>query len=422
MNKIAALCAAFVAAFSATSCIEYLDDLTENEARTLMLTSLINGNDSINYVYVAASSALNITEPRGLQLSVLVNGVKLDSVKLLSGEYKADYPTSEMRNPIVNFWSANDTTLFSRFRIRHRFHSGDHIRIEAKSDCCEEMAWGETVVPVAAAKITKVDTTIFLRQKTNHQAMQLNIDIEDNLATQDYFRLEVCSDIDFFYQTPIGGVDYVYEDIEETNENGLVIDRYRIMPESNFTGRAQVTCRNYYFDNSEDIILTEGNSVNSVTTQTSPSSSTTVEFFPTYENTQNVFSDAVFAAGKAQLKVFVDYNERINANVVRDYLTLYARYWYTPRTRVRVHSISQEYFRYLKVFSILSDEDYEDWGAVLEPMTTYQNVNGGIGFVTSSMAAEYVISFPQDSFHLYLEDREWSKRKGDEGGDRWYYW
>ena len=97
-------------------------------------------------------------------------------------------------------------------------------------------------------------------------------------------------------------------------------------------------------------------------------------------NLGNVFTDGRFENGSYTLKVYtsIPYISGINGKD-HNYLDV----------TVRLLSISQSYYRYLRAMNCLNSEDYNE--TFMEPVIVPQNVSGGLGFVGTSSEQRIIL-------------------------------
>lgn len=127
-------------------------------------------------------------------------------------------------------------------------------------------------------------------------------------------------------------------------------------------------------------ILTDGN----------PSSSEDDEddFFGSYiENKYNVFTDDRFSDATCTLKVYTQLYHNYN-------LWLYNVTRRSKSITVRLLSISEAEFRYLKALNTLESGNYEE--ALMEPVMIPSNVKGGLGFVGISSETRMTMQLPDE--------------------------
>lgn len=118
--------------------------------------------------------------------------------------------------------------------------------------------------------------------------------------------------------------------------------------------------------NQEDIVLTDGH-----LTTADDDKFGILDW--TIRNLSNVFTDGRFENGSYTLKIYtsVPYISESNR---KDHFYL--------DVTVRLLSISQPYYRYLRAMNCLNSEDYNE--TFMEPVIVPQNVSGGLGFVGAS--------------------------------------
>ena len=118
--------------------------------------------------------------------------------------------------------------------------------------------------------------------------------------------------------------------------------------------------------NQEDIVLTDGH-----LTTTDDDKFGILDL--TVRNLSNVFTDGRFENGSYTLKVYTSI-PYISESNRKDHFYL--------DVTVRLLSISQSYYRYLRAMNCLNSEDYNE--TFMEPVIVPQNVSGGLGFIGAS--------------------------------------
>ena len=133
--------------------------------------------------------------------------------------------------------------------------------------------------------------------------------------------------------------------------------------------------------NREDVILTDGHPSNYDDEEN--------EFFPTINNKYNIFNDNTFRNSYATLKVYTP--------LYQDYYPIEGHYYdHISRKQtitVRLLSITEAEYRYLKALNCLDDGDYDD--ALMEPISLPCNVIGGLGFVGVCSESRVIIELPE---------------------------
>ena len=178
---------------------------------------------------------------------------------------------------------------------------------------------------------------------------QFKITLQDRPNEKNHYRLDIRNDITVYGQ---------YNNYKDT----IVYSRYTDLI------------------NREDIILTDGKPSNSEDYEDDP--------FGSYiENKYNVFTDGRFSGSTCTLKVYTQlYNN--------DYSGLYNVTRRSKSITVRLLSISEAEFRYLKALNYLESDNYEE--ALMEPVIIPSNVKGGLGFVGISSETRMTMQLPDE--------------------------
>ena len=133
--------------------------------------------------------------------------------------------------------------------------------------------------------------------------------------------------------------------------------------------------------NREDVILTDGHPGNYDDEEN--------ELFPTINNKYNIFNDNTFRDSYATLKVYTP--------LYQEYYPVEGHYYdHISRKQtitVRLLSITEAEYRYLKALNCLDDGDYND--ALMEPISLPCNVIGGLGFVGVCSESRVIIELPE---------------------------
>ena len=105
------------------------------------------------------------------------------------------------------------------------------------------------------------------------------------------------------------------------------------------------------------------------------------------ENKYNVFTDDRFSDATCTLKVYTQLYHNYN-------LWLYNVTRRSKSITVRLLSISEAEFRYLKALNTLESGNYEE--ALMEPVMIPSNVKGGLGFVGISSETRMTMQLPDE--------------------------
>lgn len=177
---------------------------------------------------------------------------------------------------------------------------------------------------------------------------QFKISLQDRPGEKNYYRLDIRHDMTVY------GQDFAGND-------------------------TVVHIRNTELINREDIILTDGNPTNG--------SDDDNDLFGTYiENKYNVFADSRFTDASCTLKVYTDLYNAYGSLYIYDIIR------YSRTITVRLLSISEAEYRYLKALNCLESDNYED--TLMEPVIIPSNVVNGLGFVGVSSEVRTVMQLP----------------------------
>lgn len=211
---------------------------------------------------------------------------------------------------------------------------GDHIRLEATAENGKFHASAETEMPYPVSQI-EVDTcrTLFKIDYGMTECMQYKIKINDRPGEKNYYQLVIQEGIYFGEELP--------DDWEPTNYVEII--------------------------NQEDVVLTDGHMTTSDDDE--------YNFMDmAIRNVNNVFTDRRFPDASYTLKVYTRYYEP--DVYVMDYA-------------IRILSISEPMYRYLRALNCLQSEDYDE--TFMEPVIIPDNVEGGLGFVGASADSKIII-------------------------------
>lgn len=241
----------------------------------------------------------------------------------------------------VNGEKTEETTVkgspyWSRHAVKSHFRPGDRVRLEAAVEEEKYRGSAEVLVPQPVEESLRVDTlrTQLKAGDVMRDCLRYRITLHDRPGEKNYYRLVIEKQIR--RTTPEG------ETFVEVQELDII--------------------------NQEDIVLTDGH----LTTSDDD------EFGildVTIRNVRNVFTDSRFQDGPYTLNVYTYYPD------FQD--------WGSDRKNhiqvdvaVRLLSITEAQFRYMRAMNCLDSEDYN--ATFMEPVIVPQNVSGGLGFVGAS--------------------------------------
>lgn len=337
----------------------------------LIMNALLNAGQTENLVYLHLSEGNSIGRINEATLSLYVNDKQVESPQAISPE---EY-YGNMQNQLDKgqYEALLKSMRFKIFRLTARLQPGDNIRLEATAEGGKYHVSSKVTVPRPLQSL-QVDTcTALIRQWGSMRAhRQYRITLEDLPNEKNYYRLEIVNNKDFrcviYTPNEDENGDYIKD------ENGDYI--YTI------TKDTVVNYRYTELINREDVILTDGHVTSSDDDENA--------MFPTnIENKYSIFTDNRFTNSSATLKVYTPLYDD-NYDILQS--LNYTRCYLKQNITVRVLSLPETYYRYLKALNCMDDEDYDE--ALMEPISLPSNVEGGLGFVGISSEIQYTIDMP----------------------------
>lgn len=337
----------------------------------LIMNALLNAGQTENLVYLHLSEGNSIGRINEATLSLYVNNKQVESPQAISPE---EY-YGNMQNQLDKgqYEALLKSMRFKIFRLTARLQPGDNIRLEATAEGGKYHVSSQVTVPRPLQSL-QVDTcTALIRQWGSMRAhRQYRITLEDLPNEKNYYRLEIVNNKDFrcviYTPNEDENGDYIKD------ENGDYI--YTI------TKDTVVNYRYTELINREDVILTDGHVTSSDDDENA--------MFPTnIENKYSIFTDNRFTNSSATLKVYTPLYDD-NYDILQS--LNYTRCYLKQNITVRVLSLPETYYRYLKALNCMDDEDYDE--ALMEPISLPSNVEGGLGFVGISSEIQYTIDMP----------------------------
>lgn len=320
----------------------------------LIMNALLDTGETENYVHLHLSQGYSIERLNEATLTLFVNGQVVETPQALTPEEIYGDLSDYLEGSIPVY----ESIRFKMFRLNTTFHPGDHIRLEANAENGKYRASAEVTVPQPVESL-HVDTCLAYLREYNRMELyrQYKITLQDRPGEENYYRLEIWNDLNFRCQWP----DY-------ENSNGELLQEALIPMR-----------RKKEIINREDVILTDGH----------PGSydDEDNELFPTIDNRYNIFSDHTFRNSHATLKVYTPlYANEYPSHV---YTHLYRQQTIT----VRLLSLTETEYRYLKALNCLEDGDYDE--TMMAPVCLPSNVTGGLGFVGVCSEAKVTIEIPE---------------------------
>lgn len=337
----------------------------------LIMNALLNAGQTENLVYLHLSEGNSIGRINEATLSLYVNDKQVESPQAISPE---EY-YGNMQNQLDKgqYEALLKSMRFKIFRLTARLQPGDNIRLEATAEGGKYHVSSQVTVPRPLQSL-QVDTcTALIRQWGSMRAhRQYRITLEDLPNEKNYYRLEIVNNKDFRCVIYMPSEDENGDYIKDENGNFI----YTI------TKDTVVNYRYTELINREDVILTDGHVTNSDDDENA--------MFPTnIENKYSIFTDNRFTNSSATLKVYTPLYDD-NYDILRS--LNYTRCYLKQTITVRLLSLPETYYRYLKALNCMDDEDYDE--ALMEPISLPSNVEGGLGFVGISSEIQYTIDIP----------------------------
>lgn len=343
----------------------------------LIMNALLNAGETENFVYLYLSEGNRIGRINEATLTLYVNDKQAELPKTVTPEEYYGYMKNQLDQE--SYEALLKSMRFKIFRLTTTFQPGDNIRLEATAEGGKYQVSSQVTVPQPLQSL-QVDTcTALLRKWGSMRAhRQYHITLQDFPNEKNYYRLEIVNNKDFRCIIKNAKTDENGEYIKD--ENGDFI--YTVTKD---------TVYNYKFTeliNREDVILTDGNVTSSDDDEN--------ELFPVIENKYSIFTDNRFANSSATLKVYTPlYDDNYEILKTLNYTRCYLKYTII----VRLLSLPENYYRYLKALNCMDDDDYDE--ALMEPISLPSNVEGGLGFVGVSSEVQYTIEMPEEEWRWW---------------------
>lgn len=357
-----------------TACENEIPYTPGQQKPLLIMNALLNAGQTENLVYLHLGEGNSIGHINEATLSLYVNGKQTESPQAISPEEHYGYMQNQLDKGAYE--ALLKSMRFKIFRLTTAFQPGDNIRLEATAEGGEYHVSSTVTVP-QPIKSLQVDTcTALIRQWGSMRShRQYHVTLQDLPNEKNYYRLEIVNNKDFRCVTKTASEDENGDYIMD--ENGNIIDI--------ITKDTVVNYRYTELINREDVILTDGNVVSSDDDENT--------MFPTIDNKYNIFTDNRFSNSSATLKVYTPlYDDNYDILGSLSYTRCYLKHTIT----VRLLSLPETYYRYLKALNCMDDDDYDE--SLMEPISLPNNVEGGLGFVGVSSEIQYTIDMP---------DKEW---------------
>lgn len=318
----------------------------------LIMNALLDAGEPENYVFLSLSGTEGISHVEQASVTLYVNGKLTETAEELP-PLKPIGSLDMVYDPNAPLNNLPEIAKRKKFRITTTLRPGDNIRLEAVAEGGKYHVTAEETVPQPVPPV-QIDTiaTMLKSYWGWEDYRQFKITLQDRPGEKNYYRLDIRRDISIY-----GLYDNRTDTVIHIRETELI--------------------------NREDIVLTDGN----------PSSNEDDEndLFGTYiANKYNVFTDSRFANTGYTLKVYTLLKDSYSA------ANIYQISRVSRVVTVRLLSISEAEYRYLKALNYLESDNYDE--ALMEPVIIPSNVEGGLGFVGVSSEARQVMEFPDEIF------------------------
>ncbi len=340
----------------------------------IIMNALLETGQAENDVYLHLGEGYSIEHLNEATLFLYINGKIAETPKAVSPEEIYGHLEGELDKDIYE--SLLKSIRFKKYRLTSTLHPGDNIRLEATAENGKYHASAEVTVPQPIESL-HVDTCLAYLREYSGQTLyrQYKITLQDRPNEKNYYRLDIWNDRSYYCKWK--------EYLED--ENGSLI---KVEDEDGSWHWASIprdttilAPRQNEIINREDVILTDGHPGNYDDEEN--------ELFPTINNKYNIFNDNTFRDSYATLKVYTP--------LYQEYYPVEGHYYYHISRKqtitVRLLSITEAEYRYLKALNCLDDGDYDD--TLMEPISLPCNVIGGLGFVGVCSESRVIIELPE---------------------------
>lgn len=325
----------------------------------LIMNALLDAGEPENYVFLNLSGTHGISHVEEATVNLYINGQLVEKAEELP-PLKPIGSLDMVYDPNAPLNNLPEIAKRKKFRITTALYPDDKILLEAIAENGKYHAKAEVIVPKPINSIQMDTCLVSLKDYSGWgNYRQFKITLQDHPGETNYYRLDIWNDI---------------------KTHGLYDNRIDTVIHS----------RKTEVINREDIILTDGNPSNSDDEED--------DFFGTYiENKYNVFNDARFYDSSCTLKVYTKLYDSYSSG-------LYDITRCERDITVRLLSISEAEFRYLKALNSLESGNYDE--ALMEPIIIPNNVEGGFGFVGISSEIRIILHLPDeiiDNDNIYTQ-------------------
>ena len=360
-----------------TACENEIPYNPKQQEPLLIMNTLLNAESAENYVFLHLNEGSKIGSLSEATLSLYVNGQLAESPQAMTPEdiYSdlKDYPDKEYYESFLK------NIHFKKFRLTTVLHPGEDIRLEATAENGTYHVRSEVTVP-QPAQILQVDTCLAYLRVYNRQELyrQFKVTLQDRPDEKNFYRLEIQNNFSYHCEWK--------EYLKDENGDFIKVEQGDSWNWAYIKKDTLITDQQTGLINREDVILTDGHPTSADDEEN--------EMFPTIENKYNIFTDNRFSNSSATLKVYTPHYQ--------DYYlteTNYDRIVRTHTATIRLLSLSEAEYRYLRALNCLDDDDYDE--SLMEPISLPSNVEGGLGFVGICSETKYVMEFSKEEYPNY---------------------
>lgn len=298
----------------------------------------------------------------------------------LTGRNKVEYMTDATINVYLNgdlkeqVTSWVDPTLGEKtsiYKTKLKFVPDDIIKLEAKTNDGKHHIWAEVVVP-HPVQIENIDT-MTVEKKTDYMhaiCLRLNTTFTVNNPKRSFYRLSHERYTSYIGKSPFTGNDTV---VYRSNLENPIVNEDVVLTD----GRPST--------NEDDILPSIQNRYAVFDNSRINGSYTMLTYIPLYTYSR---TDYVHGDGNYYPDYQIDYSPSVNIDNITE-AHLYAR--------IRLLSITQMQYLYLKALNIYDSVDYDDYFNL--PVKFPSNLEGGgTGIVAASVSSAKLIELKEDIF------------------------
>lgn len=349
-----------------TACEHEIPFTPKTTEPQLIMNALLDAGKPENEVFLHLNEGQSIGRLHEATLTLFVNGQIAETPRALTAEEICGSPDDYPEGSIPIY----ESIRYKLFRLTTAFRPGDHIRLEATAEGGKYHASAEVTMPQPVEGL-HVDTCLaYLREYKRYTPYrQYKITLQDRPGEKNYYRLDIQNHYHIKAKYTIAILD---------EEGKPITDEYGIP----FYEERDTTFKytDYELINREDVILTDGHVTHSDDDDENA-------LFPTIKNKYNIFPDNQFTNSHATLKVYT----ALNQEYLPGYSDVRSKLHFIT---VRLLSLTEDEYRYLKALNCLEDSDYDE--ALMEPICLPSNVTGGLGFVGACSECKVVLEVEED--------------------------